>query len=210
MPSSYVQYHYVLETGAGWRGTIGRAEIVMRLPYDVTPMNLESCRPDCTYSGKEIRWHFEDFEPTNNIRVSILSPAAWQKIQTETRLTQANPRDGEAWGRLGKAYKEAIWSRRGWYRVDEAGKEMYALSQAAYEQAVTLLPGDADWHYGFAQLLCWNAEWGWPDYPGRNLENWRGCADQLRQTLALNPRHSKGTELLDYLVLLQSNMVTDE
>ena len=205
--SAYLYYPYVLETGAGWRDTIALAEITMRLPYEVTPMNLSQCSPDCLLSGKEIRWRFENLEPTgnHNIEAIILAPSVWQRIQRETRLLQANPNDGEAWGRLGKAYKEAILYRRS-YRSDAAGLEMAALSEAAYEKAITLLPNDADWHYGYADWLCWKAEWD--NHYNPSLEAWQACVEQLRQTLAINPRHVRGLELLNDLVLWQEGTST--
>ena len=38
--SSITEYFYVLQTGAGWKDTIGKAQIIVRLPYDITPMNF--------------------------------------------------------------------------------------------------------------------------------------------------------------------------
>jgi hypothetical protein len=55
---------------------------------------------------------------------------------------------------LGWAYKDAILESRG-VQWDEAGQQMYAWSVEAYQQAVTLLPNDADWHYGYAELLAY-------------------------------------------------------
>ncbi|MBE7534441.1 MAG: hypothetical protein HS124_01745 [Anaerolineales bacterium] len=37
----YEAFKYILETGAGWNGTIGSAEIVVRLPYEVSEQNLD-------------------------------------------------------------------------------------------------------------------------------------------------------------------------
>jgi hypothetical protein len=191
-------YYYVLQTGAGWKDTIGKAQIIVRLPYEVTPMNFEGCDPDCTQTGNEIRWYYEDFEPTKDlIRVYITLPPLWRKILTETENTTANPNDGEAWGRLGKAYKEAIIYNKG-FRNGAAAVEMYQLSQDAYQRAVTLLPNDADWHYGFTELLCWKAEWSIYDeeYIDPTIADWIACIEQLKQTLDINPGHVKANELL--------------
>jgi tetratricopeptide (TPR) repeat protein len=189
-------YAYILETGIGWRDTIGVADIIFQLPYELNDSNFYSCRPDdCVMDGNKVQWHYEDFEPTSNIVISLLPPPLWQRIGVETKSTIQNPNDGEAWGRLAKAYKESIAQRRG-FRSEPAAIERYRLSKEAYEKAITLLPNDADWHYGFAELLCWNAEWN-NFLVDSNAEAWAACVEQVQQVLALNPNHEKTRELID-------------
>jgi hypothetical protein len=49
-------------------------------------------------------------------------------------------------------------------REDDGGLELYELSVEAYETAVALLPEDALWHAGFADLLATHAYWtAWRD-----------------------------------------------
>lgn len=36
----FTTFYYVLETGAGWQGTIGSADIILRLPYAANPQNV--------------------------------------------------------------------------------------------------------------------------------------------------------------------------
>ena len=66
---------------------------------------------------------------------------------------------------------------------------MYRLSRDAYQKAITLLPNDADWHFGFAQLLCWNAEWN-NFLVDSHTEAWKACVGQIQQVLNLNPNWS--------------------
>jgi tetratricopeptide (TPR) repeat protein len=189
-------YAYVLETGIGWKDTIGTADIILQVPYELNDSNFYSCWPeDCVLNGNKIQWHYEDFEPTSNIGISLLPPPLWQRVGLERKNTTENPNDGEAWGRLAKAYKESIMERRG-FRSEPAAIERYQLSKEAYEKAVTLLPNDADWHYGFAELLCWNADWN--NLIGESNEAmWRECVEQIRQTININPEHEKANELLE-------------
>lgn len=130
------------------------------------------------------------------IRINIIKPSIWVRVIPETANTRANPQDGEAWGRLGKAYKEAIMERRG-FLYGPAGERMYQLSQEAYQKAVTLLPNDADWHNGFADLLCWNAEWSsiW-EWADDSITDWRACFAQVKQILDIDPEHEKANRLL--------------
>ena len=106
-----VRYTYVIVTGAGWKDTIGNADIVARLPYDADYLNVEWCKPEgCKVSGNEVSWQFENFEPSEDISISITNPSIWKRILVERQRTQWDPKDGEAWGRLGKAYFDAILS----------------------------------------------------------------------------------------------------
>jgi hypothetical protein len=189
-------YSYVLITGDGWKDTIGSADIIFRVPYELNNSNFISCFPqDCKLTTNTIQWHYEDFDPTSNVSVSLSSPPLWQSILLETQNTTRNPNDGEAWGRLAKAYKESIRHRVG-YRQDAASQEMYRLSKDAYQKAITLLPNDADWHYGFADLLCENA--GYNNFlVNSETEAWIECVEQVQQVLTLNPNHEKTRELIE-------------
>jgi hypothetical protein len=50
-------------------------------------------------------------------------------VLTEKSNVEKNPNDGEAWGRLAKAYKEVIMMPKGWLREDPAGGELYRVEQ---------------------------------------------------------------------------------
>ncbi len=143
---------YVLSTGAGWHDTIGRADIVARLPYDVTDLNFWSCNPDdCVVSGKEITWHYEDCEPQGNIEFEIIKPSVWLRVLTETENTRVNANDGEAWGRLAKAYKDAIMTRKG-YLLTEWNAATLEAWIACVEQIKLSLDINPD-HEGANELL---------------------------------------------------------
>jgi hypothetical protein len=88
----YEVFKYVLETGAGWNGTIGVADVIVRFPYEVNEKNVWMKEADYAgygdptsggvLSGKEIRWHFADLEPTqeNNIEVLLVAPSLWESV----------------------------------------------------------------------------------------------------------------------------------
>ena len=162
----YVAYFYILHTGEGWNGTIGSADIIVRLPYEANQFNVifdeqigwSQTTAGGVVNGSEIRWHFEDLEPdrSNDFELSIVNPAVWQGILREQASVQANPNDGESWGRLGKLYKEILFYRRD-FRRDAGGRQLYPLGIEADENAVRLLPDDALWHAGFADLLAVHA-----------------------------------------------------
>jgi hypothetical protein len=199
--SNYVGFPYILTTGAGWNGTIGSADITLRLPYPADPRNLRDISQGGQIAGNEVRWHFEDFEPQDDIAAFVVNPRIWQVILKDTKTVQANPKDGEAWGRLGKAYKQAFLLERG-FREGQAGEQLFQLSDADYRKSLELLPKDADWHYGYASLLCGTAMYR-EYYADMQLPSTTdlltGCVQQLKTTLDLKPAYPQALELLQYL-----------
>ncbi len=168
----FIWFKYILSTGGAWKDSIGSADIVVRLPYDVNTENVLvdtdqvwfGTTKDGTLAGKTIQWHYANLEPTteNNFEVNLVMPSAWERLLTERENVTRNPRDGEAWGRLGRLCKQMAFSSRGkGFRsastLDPGGAELYQLSLQSYEKAVTLLPDDALWHAGYADLLGYHA-----------------------------------------------------
>jgi hypothetical protein len=150
----FVSYKYILQTGEGWYGTIGSADIVVKLPYALDDTIVRSCQPDdCVIEDKTVSWHYEDFEPTKNIEIEMIDPSIWSKVVRETLNTQFDASDGEAWGRLGMAYKELITDRHGFISAADY-PQFFEKSVKAYQNAVYILPNDADWHVGYADLVC--------------------------------------------------------
>jgi hypothetical protein len=174
----FTAFYYILETGAGWNGTIGSADIILRLPYPANMQNVitnlqigwSETTPGGIFSGNEVRWHYDDFEPgpeglAQNMEFSLVTPAAWQAVLDGRNSVNKNSNDGEAWGRLAMATKRVFFQGKG-YRTDPGGEELYALSVAAYEKCLALKPQDAQWHAGFADLLSSRAYWdAWVNGP---------------------------------------------
>jgi hypothetical protein len=205
--SPFAVYRYVLQTGAGWQGTIGSADIVVQFPYEVNNLNIllegspgfGGTKPNAILADNEVRWHYEDFEPTpeHDMEIVIITPETWNKVLRERQNVEQNPNDGEAWGRLGLAYKTMIKYRRG-LREDAGGQELYTLSVQAYENALNLLPEDAAWHYGFADLL-W-ARYAWDMYFEGGEEAQSTLVRALQEldiSLQLNPNDERAINLAD-------------
>ena len=165
----YTAFYYILESGAGWKDTIGSADIILRLPYEATPQNVimdfqigwAETTPSGSFEGNEVRWHFEDFEPglyqvIQNMEFALVAPTAWQKVLEDRANAAKYPNDSEVWGQLGKAYKSIVLMSR-YYRTDEGGEALYQLSIDAYEKCLSLNPNDAQWHAGFAELLAYHS-----------------------------------------------------
>ena len=203
----YAAYYYVLETGAGWKGTIGSADITLRMPYPASSQNivldLQIGWAETTVGGvireNEMQWHFEDFEPgpggvITNMEFAIVAPVEWQAVLEEREAVSKAASDGEAWGRLGKAYKGIFFMNKG-FREDPGGAELYLLSAEAYEHCLALLPNDAQWHAGFGDLLTSHAYW---DYAGTGLPNemYRGL-EEIHTALQMAPKDAKVLEMAE-------------
>jgi len=190
----YVNFEYILESGAGWQGTIGSIDLIVRLPYDVNPYNvlidsswgMGQTSPGAVLSGREIHWHYDELEPErqHNLSVALLLPSAWNIVLTEQGNVQRNPQDGEAWGRLGRAYKTVSRLRRG-LRDDLGGLELFELGIEAYEKAVTILPKDALWHAGFAELLF--DGYYWQEYSSSEKPGLLRALQELDRAYELKP-----------------------
>jgi tetratricopeptide (TPR) repeat protein len=152
--------------------------------------------------GQEIHWRFEELEPdqSNDFAVALVMPSAWQNVLKERAVLDANPNDGEAWGRLGKLYKEMFFFRRG-FRQDAGGQDVYRMSLEAYEKAVTLLPEDALWHAGYADLLAVHSYYAIQEGQDARSEMLRSMQEiQLAQELS--PNEPKVREIAEKIYFL--------
>jgi hypothetical protein len=214
----FIWFKYILASGAGWNGSIGNADIIVRLPYQVSAQNVllntaEVSSYDTSQggviNGAEIRWHYADLEPTrqDNFEIELVMPSVWEKLMIEQSNVDRNPKDGEAWGRLGRLCKDLTFSSRGkGFRretsvLDPGAAELYQRSLQAYDKAVTLLPKDALWHAGFAELLDYHAYFATQSGENTAAEAVRGLGE-IQTALGLAPNDPQVQEIADELTYL--------
>ncbi len=200
----YLVVTYILETGAGWYGTIGEADIAVRLPYPASEETIplspdfwgygQGTTPNARLEGDTVRWLFQNLEPTSqdNIFLLYLRPDYWQEIQRRRQAVRDRPKDGEAWGFLGLAIKKALLLPGAGYpmRFDDPGaQKLIQEALQAYERAVQLKPRDADWHYGYGQMLALVASH--TQDPARRAALLQRAAQEFRTALELKPGHEK-------------------
>ena len=169
----FIKFDYIFATGAGWKGSIGKATLIVNFPYLINDLNvlpdysMESDPLSHRSGPSQLTWIFSNFEPqaTDNFEINLVAPSTWKDILLERSNVEKNPEDGEAWGRLGKLYKEIAFSPRGkGFRLSEitgdpGGRALIMLSNEAYQKAVALKPDDPLWHAGFADLLGYYSFW---------------------------------------------------
>ncbi len=208
----YTAFYYILESGAGWKDTIGSADIILRLPYEANPQNVviglqigwAQTTPGGVFQGNEVRWHFDNFEPgpheaIHNMEFALVAPSVWNNLLITRANVSRSPNDSEAWGQLGKAYK-SIFLMHKYYREDDAGKELYKLAVEAYEKCLALNPKDAQWHAGFADLLANHAFWD-SFLANPTIDVYRAF-NEIHTALELAPKDARVLEIADSIYLM--------
>jgi len=209
--SSYRTFTYALVTGAGWYDTIGSVDIIARLPYPANEFNtwfdssgLTGDEPTIipTISGDELSWHFDDLEPAQDFELTLVHPWQWFSILVEEENVQVNPQDGEAWGRLGRIYKQMLDDHNS-IRMDSVAEEIYSRAVEAYEHATTLLPDDPLWHAGFADLLFLHFYFveyigNW-DHPVEDLTDLTRAVAEVQRALEIDPDNELAIEIRDWM-----------
>jgi hypothetical protein len=212
----YIWFNYIFSTGAGWKDTIGSAELTVRFPYPVSELNYIPSNPANDFpattqggqvDGNDITWTWTDFEPDemDNFQITLVTPPVWFDILHEQEQVQQNPSDGEAWGRLGKQYKQILMSPHGGrgfrdytLKGDPGAQEIYRLSVEAYEKSLDLLPDDALWHAGYADLLGWYGYYaGWEGYD--TLPQKLEALEEIKLALELAPGNEQVKQIADVL-----------
>jgi tetratricopeptide (TPR) repeat protein len=209
--SGYRTFLYALITGAGWYDTIGSVDIVARLPYPANAQNtwidvsgLRGDSPIVTpiISGNELSWHFDDLEPSADFKLTIVHPWLWFSALVEEENVRFNPQDGEAWGRLGLAYKQMVGTNPKFLRFGPDAAPIYSRAVEAYAQATTLLPDDPMWHAGFAELLYSHFYWtdyvmNWDNQPVEDLSALTRAVDEARRSLEIDPNNELALDILN-------------
>lgn len=183
------RFSYFLETGSGWYGPIGSANLILRLPYEASPENVSELDYETTTGavliGDEVRWHFDDLEPEPgfNLEVTIVEVDKWNEILRTRQTAAAAPQNGDAWGELARACKLAIITHKGYLSEREGAAQLFEESRAAYEKAIALKPEAALWHAGFGELLWTQVIWTYQD----NSETLEKAIRELSRALELDP-----------------------
>ncbi|HOG47121.1 MAG TPA: hypothetical protein PLJ35_02205 [Anaerolineae bacterium] len=188
--------YYVLETGAGWHGPIGRADLIVRLPYPAGPENVFAgyqAPPDRSFVDGEARWHWEDLEPTHNDNfwLRLVWPEDWQRLVAARGALEAQPGDAPAAVELAEASRIAGSDRKGFV----ASEELAGLAQATIEQALASQPDAAELHAELAAILLWRL----PYSAGTADPGLPRIRSELARALALEPQNARALQVREEL-----------
>jgi len=201
---SLADFYYILETGAGWRGPIGQGDIIFRFPYPASPEMIEqqgmgavytSTTPAFVAQGNELRWHFQNLEPTSqdNVRLSVVTPPVWQAILDARRQAQSQPNDAQAQLRLGEAYWAAVPVKNTWPEELSLADHFGPLAEAAFKRAVELAPDSIPAQVAYARFLTYRA---WSQTPEPYYSR---ASQQVKRVFALDPGDKDAQELSNFL-----------
>jgi hypothetical protein len=205
-PTGYfpvAEFVYILETGAGWFGSIGSADLILSLPYEVNSQNLlygdYNTKSGGQADGQQITWHYDNLEPTqdDNLRVDVVAPKVWMEVLQARQAVQNNSGDANAWGILAQAAMDAALdeSGKGWLRTDPGGQTLALESQRAYEQVLALRPKDPSLWAGYENLML--RVLMQIDYPSVDKQPTAADPDlqklvgAINQVLALDPQNEE-------------------
>ena len=141
---------YIFQTGAGWAGPIGRAELVFNLPYLASPETISAMPPGGQIEGCQARWTWENFEPNpqDDFTIWLIRQERWEELETARIRTINWSEDGEAWLDLADTYRRLILGK---YQFMASFTETYQpLGVQAAQEALRLLPEDGRPHYELA------------------------------------------------------------
>ena len=169
--SNALALYYIFQTGAGWAGPIGQAELILNLPYPATAETLAGMPagslnpPYFVYLGDEVtdlpsgavlegnqaRWTWKNFEPgpQDDFAILLMRPESWDKLQALRTAVKTNPNDGQAWLKLCTTY---YGSSHNWiYAIPFGNNKTYqSMGMEACQEAARLLMGDAAPHFVLA------------------------------------------------------------
>ncbi len=150
--------YYVFQTGAGWAGPIGEAELVVNLPYPASAETIWTMPEGGQSEGHQVRWTWENFEPgpQDDFFIQLLLLDRWDELQSARAAVTAYPQDGEAWLNLASTY--SMLTRGKHYSAAQMlpgfGETFQPSGVQAAQEALRLLPGDGRPHYELALLYA--------------------------------------------------------
>jgi hypothetical protein len=149
---------YIFQTGAGWAGPIGKAELVVNLPYPASAETIWTMPEGGQVEGHQVRWTWLNLEPTpqDDFSIHLLLVNHWDDLLAARAGVAANPQDGEAWLKLASTYTMLTRGRS--YSAARMlpgfGETYQPLGLQAAQEALRLLPEDGRPHYELALLYA--------------------------------------------------------
>jgi hypothetical protein len=167
---SELALYYIFQTGAGWAGPIGQAELVVSLPYPASAETLAVASPgslslpygwtqtmpgmpaNVKLEGNQARWTWEDFEPgpEDDFAAWLINIGQWQSLEARQARVQADPEDGQAWLELASIYRSL--ATVGFNSPSIFSESYLSPGIEAYRKAAELMPEHPAPHSGLALL----------------------------------------------------------
>jgi tetratricopeptide (TPR) repeat protein len=144
---------YIFQTGAGWAGPIGQADLIVNLPYPASEATLADLPPGAVLKENQTRWTWQNLEPDpeDDFAITLLRLDRWQELETARLAVQANPQNGQAWLDLASIYHSLSLYNLGLH-LYRFSPSYLPLGIEAYQKAADLLPDHPAPRAGLALL----------------------------------------------------------
>lgn len=195
--------NYVFQTGAGWDGKIGSAELILNLPYPASHETLAHLPEGAKLSGWQARWKWNNFEPgpQDDFSIWLFNIDTWQGLEAGRAVAQANPQDGMAWLNLGTSYLAVSVNLLSYVRL-QFGAAYIPLGIDAYRRAIDCMPDHPAPHAGLALLTLiqyWNNNKQPPEAYQQVLNEYRLAKELDAQNPALLKEAGSSSGILGWL-----------
>jgi len=180
--SNYLSY--IFQTGAGWTGPIGKAELVINLPYPASAETIVVMPEGGQVAGHQVRWTWANLEPgpQDDFSIGLIRQDRWEELEAARIRVMNWSEDGEAWLNLSDTYRRLILGK---YSIIKSFAEAYRpLGIQAAQQALLFLGENAKAHYELA-IFYLSAL---PENP--SPEELQPLLDELRAVEALDPGYA--------------------
>ncbi len=209
--------YYIFQTGAGWAGPIGDAELVVNLPYPASEATLAVASPGSLrlpygganalpaipagviLEGNQARWTWKNFEPgaQDDFAAWLMDINEWQKLEAAKVRVQAQPEDGQAWLELAGIYRSLATG--GWNSPSIFSQSYLQPGLGAYRKAAELLPEHPAPHAGLA-LLTLAPFMKDKNAPPQVMQTVQDELSIARELEAKNPALAEGTGISSLMV----------
>ncbi len=228
---SEVALYYVFQTGSGWAGPIGQADLVVNLPYPATAETIaDNPKISLPYggigqistglpksvvvNGNQARWSWTNFEPApeDDFAIWLLKPGAWEGLQTARDAVKSDPGNGKAWLNLATVYHSL--SALPFSNATQLFSPIF-LPQAveAYQKVAALLPDHPAPHTGLGLLALARNPGKGGTISGAAIKRAQSELTKAQALEAVNPALAKeglfdSLDLADALSMLNYNDAT--
>lgn len=168
-PINFHGFFYILETGAGWDGSIEEALITVQAPYELGVLDdflggpTFLARPGgYVISGNEVRWVLQDLEPTenDNLEIYLLHQDIRKAITGARDALQNDPEDWSASYQLAKSVNAWLATQpslmnEGFIDTPQDLSTLEALAAEHYRQALDNSPPDLSLYFNALTFFRW-------------------------------------------------------
>jgi hypothetical protein len=148
---------YIFQTGAGWAGPIGKAELQINLPYPASEETIGMMPEGGQVDGQQVRWAWNNLEPgpEDDFSILLLRPERWEELQYWRGIVDKFPDFAQGWLRLAMLYERFSQGiNEHGHILQYFGETYQKLGVQAAKEAARLDPSTIEPHYELALLYA--------------------------------------------------------